>query len=193
MTLSRQDAITAVVGDHLRFAVIAGLGSAVFDMARLTNSAPHVFPLDGVMGAAIPMGLGLALARPDLHVLVVTGDGEALMNVGALATVAVQDPANLSVIIVDNGTYGLTGGQAAHTAYGTDLAGIAAAAGIRETATCREECDLAYGAKLVSSTSHASVVVLKVNSDPSPPCPVERDGAILRSMFATQVQQGRKS
>lgn len=183
MTLSRQSAVAAVVGEWGDFAIIAGLGSSVFDLTRLTEEAPTMFPLDGAMGAAVPTGLGLALARPDRRVLVVTGDGELLMNVGALATVAVQDPPNLSIVVVDNGRYGLTGGQLTHTSHGTDIAGMAAAAGIRETATCSADSDLAEGAKLVRSTAHASLIVLKVDSEPSEPIAVERDGVVVRRRF----------
>ena len=73
------------------------------------------------------MGLGLALAQPKKHVLVVTGDGELLMNVGSLATVAVMEPANLAIVCVDNGHYGETGYQQSHTSFGVDLEKIASA------------------------------------------------------------------
>lgn len=187
MTLTRMRAIASVIGDCADFAVIAGLGSTVFDMVRLSGDARTVFPLDGAMGAAVPTGLGLALARPDLRVLVVTGDGELLMNAGALATVAVKDPPNLSIVVVDNGRYGLTGGQLTHTSYGADIAGMAAAAGIRQTLTCSAGSDLAEGAKLVRSSVHASLVVLKVDGEPSEPMSVERDGPVLRHRFQAAI------
>jgi thiamine pyrophosphate-dependent acetolactate synthase large subunit-like protein len=182
-TLDRRAALEAVIGDHRDFAIIAGLGNAVFDMVALTGDSPTLFPLDGVMGAAVPTGLGLALARPDLQVLVVTGDGETLMNMGALATVAVQDPPNLSVIIIDNGRFGLTGGQVAHTAHGTDIAAVASAAGIRLTMTCRNQLELTRASELLRAGAHASLVVLKVGTESSQPVPVERDGSILRRRF----------
>lgn len=185
--LSRFDALAAVIGDHHDFAVIAGLGSAVLDMARLSGNADTVFPMDGAMGAAVPAGLGLALARPDRLVLVVTGDGELLMNVGSLATVAVQDPPNLSILCLDNGRYGLTGGQAAHTSFGTDIAGMALAAGIRVAMTCRAEADLHQGAKVLRSAAHASLVVVKVGSEPSLPVPVDRDASACRVRFAAAL------
>lgn len=186
--LSRFDSLAAVVGDHRDFAVIAGLGSPVLDMARLSGRADTVFPLDGAMGAAVPLGLGLALARPDRLVLVVTGDGELLMNVGSLATVAVQDPPNLSVLCLDNGVYGMTGGQASHTAFGTDIAGMALAAGIRAAVTCRTEADLVEGARVLRSTAHASLVVLKVGTEPSAPVPVDRDASACRVRFAAALR-----
>lgn len=191
MSLTRSQAISAVMGDHRDFAVIAGVGSAVFDLVALTDDAATMFPLDGAMGAAISTGLGLALARPDLNVLVVTGDGEVLMNVGALATVAVQDPPNLSIVVIDNGQYGLTGGQATHTAHGTDIAGMATAAGLVDVATCVTEVELAAGAALVRKHAHASLVVLKVDARASEVIPVERNGTLLRDRF--QAALGAKS
>jgi thiamine pyrophosphate-dependent acetolactate synthase large subunit-like protein len=85
------------------------------------------------MGAAAMIGLGLALAQPARKVLVITGDGEMLMGVGSLATIAVQKPANLSILVQDNGHYGETGMQETHTRHGVDLVGMAKAAGIPRT------------------------------------------------------------
>jgi phosphonopyruvate decarboxylase len=120
-------------------------------------------------------------------VLVVTGDGELLMNVGALATVAVQQPANLAVLCLDNGYYGLTGGQVTHTASGTDLEAMARAAGIRATMTCTDATHLAAGAALLRDTGSTSFVLAKVKPDPSPRYPVERDGPTCRIRFRSAV------
>ena len=91
-----------------------------------------------VMGGATAMGLGLALAQPTRRVLVMTGDGELLMNVGSLATVAIMHPPNLSIVCVDNGHYGETGYQKSHTSLGVDLAAIVAGAGIPAGARSRK-------------------------------------------------------
>ncbi len=115
-------------GDTL---VVTGLGAPTYDVAAAGNS-PKNFYLWGAMGGAAMVGLGLALARPASPVLVVTGDGEMLMGLGSLATIAVQAPKNLTVVVLDNGLYGETGGQPSHTAHGTDLAATARAAGIRD-------------------------------------------------------------
>src|SRR2546423_8939483 len=95
-TLERSEAVPRLIGTHEDFLIIAGLGGTACDVAAVTGDAPHVYSLAGAMGAAAMMGLGLALARPDNRVLVVTGDGELLMNLGALATIGVIDPPNLS-------------------------------------------------------------------------------------------------
>jgi thiamine pyrophosphate-dependent acetolactate synthase large subunit-like protein len=112
--------------------VVTGLGSTTYD-AGATGDRPENFYLWGAMGGAVMIGLGLALAQPRRRVLVLTGDGETLMGMGSLATVAVQRPGNLSVAVFDNGRFGETGSQPSHTAQGVDLAAVARACGWRET------------------------------------------------------------
>src|SRR5262249_46649781 len=107
--LERSEAVPALIGRHEDFLFIAGLGGTARDVGAVTGDGAHVYSLGGAMGAACMMGLGLALARPDKRVLVVTGDGELLMNIGALVTIAVIDPKNLAILCVDNGHYGATG------------------------------------------------------------------------------------
>jgi thiamine pyrophosphate-dependent acetolactate synthase large subunit-like protein len=119
--LDRGDAIPALLGRHEDFLIVAGLAGTSRDIAALTNNGDNAFLVTGAMGGACMVGLGLALARPDRRVVVVTGDGELLMNVGALATIAVMNPPNLSIVCVDNGHYGETGYQKSHTSLGTDL------------------------------------------------------------------------
>src|SRR5919202_6416424 len=94
--LERSEAVPALIGRHQDFLIIAGLGGTACDVGAVTGDAAHVYSLGGAMGAACMMGLGLALAQPQERVLVVTGDGELLMNVGALATIAVMNPPNLA-------------------------------------------------------------------------------------------------
>src|SRR5262245_12496528 len=160
--LDRADAIPALIGRHQDFLIIAGLGGTAWDIGLLTNNAPHVYPLSGAMGAAAMIGLGLALARRDRRVLVVTGDGELPMNVGALATIAVMNPPNLTIVCVDNGHYGETGYQKSHTSLGTDLEKMAAGAGIKLTRTIEREDEIAEGARLIRTGNGTAFVVLRV-------------------------------
>jgi thiamine pyrophosphate-dependent acetolactate synthase large subunit-like protein len=95
-------------------------------------------------------------------VLVVTGDGELLMNVGALATIAVMNPPNLAIVCVDNGHYGETGYQQSHTSRGVDLEKIAAGAGIKLTRTIEDSADLAAGARLIRDGNATAFVLLRV-------------------------------
>src|SRR6266852_9960713 len=112
--------------------LVTGRGSTTYDAAAIGDD-PRNFYLWGAMGAAAMIGLGLALARPERRVLVVTGDGEMLMGLGSLATIGVQRPANLTLVVIDNQRYGETGMQATHTASGVDLAAVAKACGFRDS------------------------------------------------------------
>jgi len=114
--------------------VVTGLGSTTYDAGAAGDRAEN-FYLWGAMGGAAMIGLGIALAQPDRRVLVLTGDGEALMGMGALSTLAARASSNLSMVVMDNGQFGETGHQASHTALGTDLAAVAAACGWTSTMT----------------------------------------------------------
>src|SRR3954447_12631786 len=99
---------------------------------------PNFFYLQHAMGLASSMGLGIALARPDKEVIVLDGDGSVLMNLGGLTTLARYHPRNLVHVVFDNESLLSVGGFPTATSTGSDLAAIAAAAGIRRTATVRD-------------------------------------------------------
>src|SRR4051795_7245855 len=147
--LERGEAVPALIGRHEDFLIIAGLGGTACDVGAVTGDSAHVYSLAGAMGAACMIGLGLALARPDRRVLVVTGDGELLMNLGALATIAVMNPANLAIVCVDNGHYGETGYQKSHTSLGVDLEKIAIGSGIKRTMTVNQDSEIAAGSRFI--------------------------------------------
>jgi thiamine pyrophosphate-dependent acetolactate synthase large subunit-like protein len=190
MTMDRAHAVASLIGlDPSRFLIVAGLGNSVHDIAALTTDADYTFPLDGVMGASVSLGLGLALAQPSRSVLVVTGDGEVLMNLGSLATVAAQGPANLSIVCLDNGTYGLTGGQRTFTHDdGVDLAGVARAVGIPSVLTVTEPTELPGAAKAIADDGQTTFVLVKVAPPNSPSCAVERDASVLRTRFRSALR-----
>src|ERR1700719_1159815 len=141
--LDRREAVPKLIGRHQDFLFVTGLAGTARDIAALTGDGAHIYTMAGAMGGAAMIGLGLALARPDKRVLVATGDGELLMNVGALATIAVMNPPNFSILCVDNGHYGETGYQKSHTSLGTDLATIASGSGIKLTRTIEQQADIA--------------------------------------------------
>ncbi len=130
--LNRRDLCRAVMADRGGMLVVAGLGAPAWDITAV-GDCPENLPLWGAMGGAAMIGLGLALAQPSRRVLVITGDGEMLMGLGALATIAVKQPANLAILVLDNEHYGETGMQETHTAHGVDLVAIAAGAGFTQT------------------------------------------------------------
>ncbi|MCC6780396.1 MAG: thiamine pyrophosphate-binding protein [Hyphomicrobiales bacterium] len=181
--LERSEAVPALIGRHQDFLFIVGLGGTACDVGAVTGDGAHVYSLGGAMGAACMMGLGLALARPDKRVLVVTGDGELLMSIGALATIAVVNPSNLAILCVDNGHYGETGWQRSHTSLGVDLEKIAIGAGIKRTRTVGAAGDIADAARLLREGNGTSFVNLRVR--PTEPAPFKRnfDGALCRDRF----------
>lgn len=181
--LDRRQAVPALVGDHRDFLIVTGLAGTAKDIAHLSNDGDHVFTMAGAMGAAVSIGLGLALAKPDRRVLVVTGDGELLMNVGALATVAVMRPPNLAIICVDNGHYGETGGQRSHTSLGVDLEAMAAGAGMAATRTVSTEKEIPAASRLLRESNGPAFVVLKVRPGDPPIFKRNMDAAACRLRF----------
>ncbi len=136
--LRRREVAKALVRGRDGLLVVAGLGSCAWDITAAGDD-PLNLPLWGAMGGAAAIGLGLALAQPDRRVLVVTGDGEMLMGLGTLATIALQKPKNLAVVVFDNERYGETGMQLTHTAYDMDMTGVAAAAGFPVSETVLDQ------------------------------------------------------
>jgi thiamine pyrophosphate-dependent acetolactate synthase large subunit-like protein len=181
--LERSEAVPALIGRHEDFLIIAGLGGTACDVAAVTGDSANVYSLGGAMGAACMMGLGLALARADKRVLVVTGDGELLMNLGALATIAVLDPANLAILCIDNGHYGETGWQKSHTSLGTDLEKIAIGCGIKQTRTVANEAEIPEGARLLRAGSSTSFVSVRVRPGEPPEVKRNFDASLMRDRF----------
>ncbi|WP_298275017.1 thiamine pyrophosphate-dependent enzyme [uncultured Bradyrhizobium sp.] len=130
--LDRRAVVSELLRDRKGAFAVGGLGASTYDIAAAGDHDRN-FYLWGGMGGAVMIGLGLALAQPTLPVVVITGDGEMLMGMGSLATVALQQPKNLSIIVLDNEAYGETGGQASHTGGTADLVGVAKACGIGDS------------------------------------------------------------
>ena len=122
--------------------VVSGLGSSTWDVTAAGDDARN-FCFIGAMGQAAPFALGLAMAQPARRVLLITGDGEMLMGIGALATIATQAPENLAIAVMDNGAYVETGGQPTATANRTDIELVAKGMGVQNTCTVREDSELA--------------------------------------------------
>ncbi len=181
--LDRREAVPALIGRHEDFLIVTGLAGTARDVAALTRDGAHTYTMAGAMGGACMIGLGLALARRDRRVLVVTGDGELLMNVGALATIAVMNPPNLAIVCVDNGHYGETGYQQSHTSLGVDLEKIAAGAGIQLTRTIEAADDLAAGGRLIREANATAFVLLRVRPTEPPSFKRVMDPAFCRDRF----------
>jgi thiamine pyrophosphate-dependent acetolactate synthase large subunit-like protein len=129
--MDRRAATAALLEERGPLLVVSGLGSPSYDVFAAGDHDGN-FYLWGAMGSAALVGLGLALAQPARPVAVVTGDGEQLMGLGGLATIAMKAPGNLSIVVLDNGHFGETGMQVSHTGLGLELHRVAAAAGFPE-------------------------------------------------------------
>lgn len=166
-------------GDML---VVAGLGAPAWDVTA-AGDEPLNFPLWGAMGGAVPLGLGLALSQPARRVLVITGDGEMLMGFGSLATVAVQRPPNLAIVVLDNERYGETGMQLTHTAGSVDLAAVAAATGLPLCRTIIDDDELQTALPQIRHDPGPLFFNIKVRAERLPLVLPPKDGAYLKDRF----------
>lgn len=172
-TLDRRDVLPVLFPDPDRYLMIAGLAGASRDAAALTDEADTLLTMGGAMGAAVSVGLGVALSAPTEQVAVVTGDGELLMNIGSLATVASIMPDNLSIVCVDNGRHGETGGQLGHTSRRTDLAKMAEGAGLPSVMTVDSAAKLQDAAKFLTDAPAPRFLWVRVKA--GPPADYKRD------------------
>jgi thiamine pyrophosphate-dependent acetolactate synthase large subunit-like protein len=180
--LRRREVARTLLADRGEMLVVAGLGSTAWDITA-AGDHPLNLPLWGAMGGAAAIGLGLALAQPDRRVLVITGDGDMLMGIGALATIAVQAPRNLAIVVFDNERYGETGMQPTHTAHGVDLAAMAQAAGMAVTGTVAEEAALEAALPAIRTAPGPVFYSIKVRAEPLPFALPPKDGAYLKDRF----------
>jgi len=132
--MTRLDALNAIYSRLEQQIVVTIMGAVAAELQSIGHR-PNFFYLQHAMGLASSMGLGIALAKPDRRVVVLDGDGSVLMNLGGLTTLARYRPRNLVHVIFDNESLLSVGGFPTATATGSDLAGIAAAAGVPRTAT----------------------------------------------------------
>ena len=180
MTLHRRDVVSELLKNRGDLLVIAGLGSTSWDITA-AGDADLSFPMWGAMGQAAMIGLGLALTQPRRRVVVITGDGEMLMGIGSLATIGVQQPANLTVVVIDNERYGETGMQRTHTADGVDLTAVAAACKFKHAITAT--ADVKAVRELVYKTPGPNFATVKVADDKLPLVLPPKDGVLLKARF----------
>lgn len=192
-TLQRRPLVKKILaGADANLLVIGGLGSSNWDITD-AGDRPLNMPLWGAMGAAVGIGLGLAMAQPGKRVLVITGDGDMLMSVGSLATVATQQPENLAIVVLDNEKFGETGNQATHTSprnngptdsgAGADLSLIAKGCGIADTGIVREAGEVAQLVKDARTRKGPVFRVVKVMVEKLDFVMPPQDGAHLKDRF----------
>ena len=188
--MTRIDALRAVY-DRLEGCAVVTIMGAVAAELQSIGHRPNFFYLQHAMGLASSVGLGIALSKPALPVIVFDGDGSVLMNLGGLTTLARYRPANLVHVVFDNESLLSVGGFPTATSTGSDIAGIAAAAGVPRTATVRtvEEFQTAFGGAIAAK--ELTTLVAKV--DAIGPSAYVTDLSLLENRFAFQryLRQGR--
>ncbi|MEU3612265.1 thiamine pyrophosphate-dependent enzyme [Streptomyces sp. NPDC006872] len=162
--------------------LVTGLGSPSYDVFA-AGDRPGNFYLWGAMGAAAPLALGLALARPDRPVVAITGDGEHLMGIGALATIGALRPANLALVVLDNAHFGETGMQPSHTGLGTDLIAVAQGFGIRHTVRITDLAQTEALATLIEARTATTYAQVLIAADEPPRALPPRDGVANKNSF----------
>jgi thiamine pyrophosphate-dependent acetolactate synthase large subunit-like protein len=167
--LDRKVALPKLIGDTNRFLIISGLAGPAKDIGHLTQESPNTFLFGGAMGGAMPTALGLAVSRPTDRVLCVTGDGDLLMSMGSLATIATVKPKNLIIICIDNGLYQETGGQRSHTGLGVNLSKVAEGCGIPNVFSIVNEQELNKGSLLIDNNLDGPIFILLKVGEEKPP------------------------
>lgn len=178
--LDRRQAVAALVQEQGELLIVAGLGSPAYDLMAAGDSDRN-FYLWGGMGSAATIALGLALAQPKRPVLALTGDGEMLMGLGALATIGRAKPGNLAVAVLDNGRYGETGMQESHTASGVALAGIAKACGFASALRIADLAGIAAWRRRLADKKGPHFAALAIVADNPPRVLPPRDGVYLKN------------
>ena len=189
MPMSHQEALE-VLARHRDDAVVITTMTAISVWPALSDTPLDFAYMPSAMGQAPALGLGLALAQPDRRVIVVNGDGSMLMNLGALVTVA-ANPANLYLVIMDNGIYEVTGGQPTAAAGQADFAGLARSAGIPRVYAFGDLASWRAGAAEALTGPGPVAIWLTVEArlgqkTPKPPRPMSDQIDRLRQALGTQ-------
>ena len=180
--LNRRLVIRELLKERENSLIVNGLGGTCWDVASLGDNDLNFYVWGG-MGNACMIGLGLALSQPDKKVIVITGDGEMLMGIGSLATIALKQPKNLSIVVFDNELYGETGNQKTHTAYCTNLSKIAIGSGIINSSIILTQEDLLSLSLEIHQIKNLSFSVIKINQDQEEIVLPIREGAFIKSRF----------
>jgi thiamine pyrophosphate-dependent acetolactate synthase large subunit-like protein len=162
--------------------VVTGLGSATYDVFAAGDRDQNYY-LWGAMGGAASLGLGLALAQPEKSVLVITGDGEQLMGIGSLGTIAAKQPRNLTIVVLDNGHFGETGMQRSHTSLGTDLVAVAKGFGIADAFSVASTEGYAAIAERAGARKGPTFVQVFINANEPARALPPRDGTFIKNRF----------
>jgi thiamine pyrophosphate-dependent acetolactate synthase large subunit-like protein len=170
-------------------AVVAGIGNTNFDLFA-AGHRPQNFYMLGSMGLAVPIAMGVAIAQPERGVIALEGDGSILMALGCLTTVGTVRPRNLTIVIMDNGLYQITGKQETATGHNTDIVAVAKGVGLANSHWVRDEkhFDELFDRRL----DEGGPVLLAAKIDDKPgAAQTPRDPALIRSRFMKGLGTGR--
>lgn len=181
-TIDRRAFVKELVSHCPKALIVTGLGSPSYDVFAAGDRSSN-FYLWGAMGAAAATGLGLAIAQPNLSVLVITGDGEQLMGMGSLASIGIQKLKNLSIVVLDNGYYGETGMQRSHTSLGVDLTGVAKACHFDWTLSVNDHLSIIKIAEHVNRRQGCGLANVYISADDCPRALPPRDGTYIKNRF----------
>ena len=185
-TLDRRAAVHELLRDRGDALIVTGLGSPTYDVFA-AGDHPGNFYLWGAMGGAAMVGLGLALAQPQRPVIVITGDGEQLMGLGALATVVTKKPQNLTIVVLDNGHFGETGGQVSASGLGFDLHRVTVAAGFAAVELYELAQIAEYRPRLTTIGDGPRFVTLRIAPGNLPRALPAREGVYLQQRFRAHL------
>jgi len=180
--LDRRAVVAALLADRRDLLVVTGLGSASYDVMAAGDHDNNYY-LWAAMGSAATVGLGLAKAQPEKSVVVITGDGEMLMGFGAIATIALQKPANLSIVVLDNGHFGETGMQVSHAGRGIELDRVAQTCGFSWTGSIRDMAGVDDLKGRISRRDGTKFAVVKIAAENPPRVLPPRDGGYIKNRF----------
>jgi sulfopyruvate decarboxylase subunit beta len=161
--VKRVDCLAAIYDDLEECAVVTIMGAVAVELYSLGHRA-NFFYLEHAMGLASSIGLGIALAQPDRKVVVIDGDGSVLMNLGTLTTMARYAPPNLTHIVFDNESLLSVGGFPTATSTGSDIAGMARAAGVGRAETVADLSSFEEAARAAIASDRLNCVVAKVDA-----------------------------
>ena len=181
-SLERRDVVKALLADRKDLLVVTGLGSPSYDVMAAGDHDNNYY-LWAAMGSAAMVGLGLATAKPDHSVLVVTGDGEMLMGFGALATIATRKPPNLTIAVLDNGHFGETGMQVSHAGLGVRLDQVAQSCGFGWIAEIRDMAGVEDLRGRLAARDGVRFATIKIKADNPPRVLPPRDGVYVKNRF----------
>ncbi|MGH1490787.1 MAG: thiamine pyrophosphate-dependent enzyme [Acidimicrobiales bacterium] len=185
--IDRRVAVQQLIDERDGALVVTGLGSPTYDVNAAGDTDDNYY-LWGAMGGAALVGLGLAQAQPDKRVMVITGDGEQLMGMGALATISIAYPGNLDIIVLDNEHFGETGMQQSHTAQGIDLAAVADVCGFAAARVIDDPAEVdPLCQELRSAADGPRLFVLKILADDVARSLPSRDAVLIKNRLRAHL------